>query len=112
MVFEGAALVTLLLAPLVYLPSVFFMTMFGNVPMNNKLESLDHASAQAQGARQLEQEYIALLAPDLTVIETTLTVQIDHENTVMKAAADALAAIDDPANRSDAVAIERALMRL
>ena len=46
--FEGAALVTLVLAPLVYLPSVFLMTMFGNVPMNNKLESLDHTSAQAR----------------------------------------------------------------
>ena len=32
-------------ADLVYLPSVFLMTMFGNVPMNNKLESFDHSSA-------------------------------------------------------------------
>lgn len=45
--FEGAALVTLMLAPLVYLPSVFLMTIFGNVPMNNRLESLDHKSEQA-----------------------------------------------------------------
>ena len=43
-VFEGAALVTLILAALVYLPSVFFVTMFGNVPMNNRLDSLDHSS--------------------------------------------------------------------
>jgi hypothetical protein len=26
----------------------FLMTVFGNVPMNNKLESLDHSSAQAR----------------------------------------------------------------
>jgi len=47
-VFKGAALVVLLLACLVYLPSVFFMTMFGNVPMNNKLESLDPTSTEAE----------------------------------------------------------------
>lgn len=47
-VFEGAALVILILAPLVYLPSVFAMTIFGNVPMNNRLESLDYTSAQAR----------------------------------------------------------------
>ncbi|WP_298468822.1 anthrone oxygenase family protein [uncultured Erythrobacter sp.] len=45
--FEGAALVTLILAPLVYLPTVFLMTVFGNVPMNDKLEKLDHTSAEA-----------------------------------------------------------------
>ncbi len=48
MVFEGAALATILIAPLVYLPSVFFTTMFGNVPMNNNLDSLDHKSAEAE----------------------------------------------------------------
>lgn len=47
-VFEGAALATLILAALVYLPSVFGMTMLGNVPMNNRLESLDHTSEQAR----------------------------------------------------------------
>lgn len=46
-VFEGAALVTLILAALAYLPSVFLMTMLGNVPMNNRLDSLDHTSAEA-----------------------------------------------------------------
>ena len=46
-VFEGAALVTLILASAVYLPSVFFMTMIGNVPMNNRLDALDHTSAEA-----------------------------------------------------------------
>ncbi|MFK7842819.1 MAG: DUF1772 domain-containing protein [Sphingorhabdus sp.] len=48
MVFDGAALVTLILAPLVYLPTVFLMTMFGNVPMNNKLASLDHTASEAE----------------------------------------------------------------
>lgn len=47
-VFEGAALVTLILAPAVYLPTVFLMTMFGNVPRNNKLESLNHTTAEAE----------------------------------------------------------------
>ena len=46
-VFEGAALALLILAPLVYLPSVFAMTMIGNVPMNNRLDSLDHRSSAA-----------------------------------------------------------------
>lgn len=46
-VFDGAALVTLILAPSVYLPTVFLLTMFGNVPMNNKLESLDHTTNEA-----------------------------------------------------------------
>ena len=47
-IFEGAALVTLILAPIVYLPTVFFMTIFGNVPMNNKLERLDHKTFEAE----------------------------------------------------------------
>lgn len=47
-VFEGAALVVLILAALVYVLSVFAMTIFGNVPMNNRLEALDHTSAQAR----------------------------------------------------------------
>lgn len=46
-VFEGASLITLILAVLVYLPSVFLITIFGNVPMNNRLDSLDHTSAEA-----------------------------------------------------------------
>ena len=46
-VFEGAALTVLILAPIVYLPTVFFMTMFGNVPMNNKLDKLDHNTPEA-----------------------------------------------------------------
>ncbi|MEP5937242.1 MAG: anthrone oxygenase family protein [Erythrobacter sp.] len=47
-VFDGAALVTLILASLVYVPSVFLMTMLGNVPMNNRLDSDDHTSVEAQ----------------------------------------------------------------
>jgi uncharacterized membrane protein len=47
-IFEGPALVTLILAPIVYLPSVFLMTMFGNVPMNNRLERLDHKTFEAE----------------------------------------------------------------
>jgi len=47
-VFEGAALAALILAPIVYLPTVFFMTMLGNVPMNNKLDRLDYTSAEAE----------------------------------------------------------------
>lgn len=45
---EGAALVALIAAPAVYLPTVFFMTMFGNVPMNNKLARLEHTSVEAE----------------------------------------------------------------
>ena len=47
-VFEGEALVTLVLAPLVYVPSVFLMTMLGNVPMNDALARLDHDSLDAR----------------------------------------------------------------
>lgn len=46
--FEGFALGAVILAALVYLPSVFLMTMLGNVPMNNRLESLDHSSEPAR----------------------------------------------------------------
>lgn len=42
MMLEGAARGTLVLAPIVYLPTVFLTTIFGNVPMNEKLERLDH----------------------------------------------------------------------
>ncbi|MEO0688952.1 MAG: anthrone oxygenase family protein [Pseudomonadota bacterium] len=47
-VFEGAALVTLILASLVYLASVFLVTMVGNVPMNEALARLDHDSLDAR----------------------------------------------------------------
>ena len=45
--FDGIALLAILTAPIVYVPTVFLMTVFGNVPMNNKLERLDHASSEA-----------------------------------------------------------------
>ncbi len=47
-VFDGAALVTLVIAAIVYVSSVFLMTMFGNVPMNNALAQLDHSSLDAR----------------------------------------------------------------
>lgn len=45
--FSGAAMIMLVVASLVYLPSVFLMTMLGNVPMNNKLDRLDRSSLAA-----------------------------------------------------------------
>lgn len=47
-VFDGAALVALILAALIYVTSVFLMTMLGNVPMNNKLDRLDHTSSESE----------------------------------------------------------------
>ena len=47
-VFEGAPRTAILLAAGIYLPGVFMMTMFGNVPMNNRLASLDHNSEEAR----------------------------------------------------------------
>lgn len=44
---EGPALAALFLAPAIHIPSVFLMTLFGNVPMNNRLAVLDPASAEA-----------------------------------------------------------------
>ena len=44
---EGYARVNLILASVVYVPTVFLMTLFGNVPMNKKLERLDYRSAEA-----------------------------------------------------------------
>ena len=46
--FTGGARRALILAPIIYIPSVFLMTIFGNVPMNNKLESLVHTSSEAE----------------------------------------------------------------
>lgn len=45
---EGTAKGTLLVAAIVYIPSVFLMTIVGNVPMNNRLESLDRTSEEAR----------------------------------------------------------------
>jgi len=44
---EGVALFALVLAPTIYVPSVFLMTLFGNVPMNNRLDSLDPESPES-----------------------------------------------------------------
>lgn len=44
---EGPALLALILAPAVYVPSVFLMTLFGNVPMNRRLDSFDPSSPEA-----------------------------------------------------------------
>lgn len=45
---EGTARTALLIAPGIYLPTVFLMTIFGNVPMNNKLDRLDHSDPGAE----------------------------------------------------------------
>jgi len=46
--FKGPAMVVIVFAATVYIPTVFLMTIFGNVPMNNKLEALDYTSFEAQ----------------------------------------------------------------
>lgn len=46
-VFEGPGQVAILIAAFIYMPCVFLMTMFGNVPMNNRLAKLDHRSSEA-----------------------------------------------------------------
>lgn len=46
-VLDGIATLILMAAALIYICSVFLMTMFGNVPMNNRLAALDHNSAEA-----------------------------------------------------------------
>ena len=47
MQFSGSARIALILAPIVYISSVFLMTIAGNVPMNDKLERFDRRSAEA-----------------------------------------------------------------
>ncbi len=42
----GLPLFVILLAALIFVPSVFFMTLAGNVPMNNRLASLDRDSEE------------------------------------------------------------------
>ncbi|WOJ92475.1 anthrone oxygenase family protein [Congregibacter variabilis] len=46
-VYEGTALALILLASLAYVSCVFLVTMFGNVPMNKKLEEFDYRSVAA-----------------------------------------------------------------
>lgn len=48
MAIDGVARQALLLAPIVYLPTVFLMTLFGNVPMNNRLEHLAPDAPEAE----------------------------------------------------------------
>ncbi len=43
----GLAMQAIILAPLVFIPSVLLMTMIGNVPMNNRLARLDYRSEDA-----------------------------------------------------------------
>lgn len=45
---KGPALIAILLASIVYSTTVFLMTIFGNVPMNKRLETLDHRSVEAE----------------------------------------------------------------
>lgn len=44
---DGVARWALVLGALVYVPSVCLMTVAGNVPMNNRLDRLDHTSPEA-----------------------------------------------------------------
>lgn len=45
---SGPALTAIVIAPVVYVPAVFLVTIFGNVPMNETLDRLDHTSLAAQ----------------------------------------------------------------
>lgn len=44
---DGVARAALVLAALIYVPSVFLMTIAGNVPMSNRLDRLDQTSDEA-----------------------------------------------------------------
>ena len=46
--FDGATRFALIGAPIIYVPTVFLMTMLGNVPMNNRLDRLDRTLPEAQ----------------------------------------------------------------
>ena len=46
--FSGGARRAVILAPMIYIPSVFLMTICGNVPMNNKLKSFAYTSSEAK----------------------------------------------------------------
>lgn len=45
---DGAAKLAVISASVVYVPSVLLMTMFGNVPMNNRLDRFDYRSSEAE----------------------------------------------------------------
>lgn len=59
--------------------------------------------------RSLEQEYLTLLSRDIAVIETKLNAQIDHEEGVSNAAADALARINNWTDTADALRLGETL---
>ena len=63
----------------------------------------------ARAERVLEREYMALLVRDITVIEAKLNAQIEHEEGVKQAAANALTLINNRADQSDALAIGETL---
>lgn len=44
---DGVAGLALIAAPIVYVPTVFFMTIFGNVPMNKRLDRVDYRAPEA-----------------------------------------------------------------
>lgn len=43
----GPAVAWIIAAAVIYVPGVFFVTAFGNVPMNQRLDGMDHRSAEA-----------------------------------------------------------------
>jgi len=45
--FDRDGVLALILAPVIFIPTVFLMTMFGNVPMNNRLDALNPNTAEA-----------------------------------------------------------------
>lgn len=45
--FDGYSRAVLVLAAFVYIPAVFLVTLFGNVPMNERLAVMDHGSRAA-----------------------------------------------------------------
>lgn len=47
MTFHGTPRFAVILASCLYVPSVFLMTLFGNVPLNNALDRLDAHTAEA-----------------------------------------------------------------
>lgn len=45
--FQGPSQVAIVAAAFIYVPSVFLMTIYGNVPMNNQLAEFDYRSDEA-----------------------------------------------------------------
>ena len=44
---DGLAQRLIIAAAVIYVPVVFLVTMFGNVPLNERLDKMDHTSAEA-----------------------------------------------------------------